>query len=354
MNAAAFWRDEVRPRLTVDAAFPGVSWHHQKGREWRAPCVIHGGDNPTAFAVDVESLLWRCYRCGASGDVLAFLNGGESPRGARFLEVVRRAAELAGVDVVSLDGTGAGQRRQAARRAVPPPPNPLAQPTPVRDDLETLLRHYQEDLDHPYAVRYLEIRRIPLEVARAAGVGYARPGVWPGRPWKWGRMVVPHTDPRGIVINLSGRACGDDGQVPKDRRHDHLTPEVAPQKGPKKPSTGHFNARAYAVGEGPLLVCEGPFDALAAIAAGHPRSVCVFGVENWRWDWSRRVQDVWLGFDRDKAGEAHAAAIIAEGRLRGRRITSLPLEAYGGHKDLNAAWCGGGLVLGEAVEDGAV
>ena len=61
------------------------------------------------------------------------------------------------------------------------------------------------------------------------------------------------------LVNLYGRAVGLDGVTPKEIRHDHLP-------GPK----GYFNAAGLVNGDGPLLICEGPFDALGLIAAGYP------------------------------------------------------------------------------------
>jgi len=59
-------------------------------------------------------------------------------------------------------------------------------------------------------------------------------------------------------------------RVPKGKRHDHLPGEK-----------GYFNAAALLVGEGPLWVCEGAFDALALLAASVPRVVAIFGGQGW-------------------------------------------------------------------------
>jgi DNA primase len=117
-------------------------------------------------------------------------------------------------------------------------------------------------------------------------VGYAAPGTWAhqGRDWKWGRLVFPHTDPSGRLVNLYGRAVGSANEkVPKSKRHDHLPGQK-----------GYFNAAAPRVGEGPLFVCEGGFDALSLIAAGYPPTVAIYGVDGWRWEWARDVRQLVL------------------------------------------------------------
>jgi CHC2 zinc finger len=40
------------------------------GKDLRGPCPIHGGKNPTSFAVDPEKGLWFCYSCLRGGDVV--------------------------------------------------------------------------------------------------------------------------------------------------------------------------------------------------------------------------------------------------------------------------------------------
>jgi len=188
---------------------------------------------------------------------------------------------------------------------------------------------------------YLRERKIPLDIAQAAGVGYAAPGTWAHRDpatgrelrgWHHGRLVFPHTDPAGNVVNLYGRAVGD---APKDGRHDHLA-------GAK----GYFNAWALREGAGPVIVCEGAFDALALMAAGAPRIVAIFGVNGWRWDWARDVRDLVFALDADEAGQTGFRELAPVARLRGKRVAYLERDAYGGEKDAAAAWATGVLSLG--------
>ena len=40
------------------------------GKALRGPCPIHNGSNPSAFAVNVEHQRFRCFGCGAHGDVI--------------------------------------------------------------------------------------------------------------------------------------------------------------------------------------------------------------------------------------------------------------------------------------------
>ena len=46
----------------------------KRGDRLVGPCPLHGGDNPTAFAVSLSKNVWRCFtRCDSGGDVVEFV-----------------------------------------------------------------------------------------------------------------------------------------------------------------------------------------------------------------------------------------------------------------------------------------
>jgi hypothetical protein len=282
------------------------------GKALRAYCPFHGSDNQRSLRIDAATGHFKCFACGAWG-------------------YTEEARERWATD-------------RQAERASNPKPNPPgfkplaaereAAPTAARSDLPELLATYQAALPCTWGAKYLEHRKIPLGLAQQYGVGYAAAGTWPGRPWKWGRLVFPHTEPGGEVVNLYGRAVGSNEKVPKKLRHDHLS-------GTK----GIFNARALRMGEGPLFICEGVFDALSLIAAGYPRAVAIFGTNGWRWEWAREVKQIVFAMDADKAGESWRE-LARQAVLRGKHVAYLSPEAYGGHKDASEAWQAGALRVG--------
>ncbi len=209
------------------------------------------------------------------------------------------------------------------------------------------LAAFQAALPGRRGAAYLRQRGLPLALAQQLGVGSAAPGTWPhaARDWRGGRVVFPHTTPDGRVVTLYGRAVGTAEQVPKAKRHDHLP-------GAK----GYFNAATLRASAGPLWVCEGPFDALALLAAGIPRVVAIFGVQGWRWDWAREVRELVFALDADAAGPQQWRTRAQQAARRGKRVAGLPAAAYGGHKDASEAWMAGALTTGAwpaAAGDGA-
>ena len=106
-------------------------------------------------------------------------------------------------------------------------------------------------------------------------------------------------------------------------------------------------AAALHAGAAPLWVCEGAFDALALLAAGVSRVVAIFGVQGWRWAWARAVRALVFALDADAAGEQAWRQLAREAALRGKRVAALDAAAYGGAKDVSAAWGAGVLTIGE-------
>ena len=221
----------------------------------------------------------------------------------------------------------------AARQRHSEPPASRA-PVSGWPDLAQQLAAFQAALPGSPGAAYLQQRGIPLALAQQQGVGYAAPGTWPhaARDWRGGRVVFPHTTPDGRVVNLYGRAVGPAEQVPKAKRHDHLP-------GAK----GYFNAIALQAGAGALWVCEGAFDALALLAAGVSRVIAIFGVHGWRWDWVRAVRELVFALDADAAGQQQWRQLARQAALRGKHVAVLEPAAYGGQKDVSAAWAAGVL-----------
>jgi hypothetical protein len=80
-------------------------------------------------------------------------------------------------------------------------------------------------------------------------------------------------------------------------------------------------------------------------AAGVRRVVAIFGVQGWRWAWTRDVRELVFALDADAAGQQAWRALARQAALRGKRVAALPREAYGGCKDVSAAWGAGVLTI---------
>jgi hypothetical protein len=212
------------------------------------------------LSVNTATGLWTCYRCQAGGK----LQEHWTPLGDRR----------------SL------QRQRLAQAFTLPPP--AVAPSPP----EWLARWEALALvaETPGAA-YLASRGIPVDVATAAGVRWA-PSFY-HRP----AIVFPITDTTDAVVALHGRHT-DGREDPK-----------AHTGGPKK--YGVF-ATPGALLADPLVLVEGPLDALALAACGVP-AVALVGVSGPAWlTIHAALRRVVLALDHDTAGDDAAEALAAD------------------------------------------
>jgi DNA primase len=84
----AFTATEVRRYYAARA--PGI---RQRGSQWRGPCPIHKGQNPS-FAVAPETGLWTCHsKCGRGGSIFDFEM---EVSGVDFKQAVANVSQLLG------------------------------------------------------------------------------------------------------------------------------------------------------------------------------------------------------------------------------------------------------------------
>jgi len=87
--------EEVRERVDIVAVIGRHVELSRSGRTFKGNCAFHGEKTPS-FYVYPEDKHFKCYGCGAYGDVFAFLQRLE---GKEFPEVVKALAEEVGVEI---------------------------------------------------------------------------------------------------------------------------------------------------------------------------------------------------------------------------------------------------------------
>lgn len=269
-------------------------------------CPAHGGDNQPSIIVDPnhQQSRWKCMNCSAWGYLDPDKTWKPEPKPKSYLD------------------------RPQKRKPAPIPPATRPEPPAQVDRLPDL----QAALPDSRAARYLAARGISLETAQRHGLGYSANGS-PLKPWKWGRVVIPHTDPQGAVISLYGRAIDGitEKQAPKDQKHMHL-------QGKK----GIFNAPALL--QPTVFICEGAFDALALLEAGYP-ACAIYGLHGLPWEWVE-AQELIFCLDSDQAGSKAFFELAETADDLGKTVYRLPLPD--GCKDASQAWAEGRLnILGQ-------
>jgi DNA primase len=214
---------EIRSRVDVVDLIGQYVPLRRAGANHKGICPFHREKSPS-FLVHPEKQIYRCFGCGASGNVFGFLMQYE---GMSFPDAVRHLAERAGV---TLDRTGpAGPPRQLTER--------------LKQIHKAAAALYARKLLEPggeAARQYLQRRSLELDFARELGLGFA-PESWDfvknallGQGFELAelessglikradgesnrtydrfrnRLIFPVTDPYGTVIAFGGRTLGDD------------------------------------------------------------------------------------------------------------------------------------------------
>ncbi|MCS3616695.1 toprim domain-containing protein [Salinibacter ruber] len=352
---------EVRRRLRPADVFtdPRHDWKKQTDSKWVGSCPWHDSDSGTCFKVfEPDELKWKCHSCGRGGGPLGYVaelesigpGSRETLDGQAFFEAWQALADHAGCEEPpELDGDGTESRplRNGKRKGQSPVPmgsggdtlDPkLSEQGPdlnrSEGELRRALIRYREALNGSgRAQAYVEGRGLSVETLRAYGCGFAPAGEWIGSAGG-PRIVTPHTTPSGELVNLDGRRVGKGGQ----RRHDRIGGNP----------TALFNASAIAERNGPLVFCEGPFDALSFIEAGHARTIALHNTDGVPWRAVRgNAGQLVFAFDDDETGREDAVKRAREAVRRGyeAHILSEGEGTYDGHSDPNDALRAGDLSM---------
>lgn len=375
--------DDVRRRLRPGDVFtdPSHDWKTQS-RRWKGGCPWHESSSGTCFSVNPETLEWYCFHCERGGGPLEYvaelenIGGHGDLKGKEFFrawEALSRHAGCKGPPDVEDDGSRKSSDRRPLRNPKPRTKTKRARkaegasaaaPSLSRNiqrarcdtepDLDTpeselrrALSRYREALKRSEKARaYVEGRGLSVETLHRYGCGFAPAGEWIGSD-NAPRLVTPHTtapgdDGRSRLVNLSGRFLGE---CEPGKRHRHIGGNP----------TALFNASAIVEGSGPLVICEGPLDALSFIEAGHSRAVALHNTAGVPWTALRgNAETLVFAFDADDTGTEDAIERAREAVLRGYEAHVLPdgEGTYGGHSDPNEALQTGELSLDYLQEMG--
>ena len=303
--------DEVRERSDLAEVVGQVVDLKRAGREFKALCPFHQEKTPSFYVVPDKGF-YKCFGCGAAGDVFDFLmNQG----GLSFPEAVRRMADRVGVIVP-----------EPTAERVDDPYRKLYEAVAFAADFYE--RRLQESDDAERARRYLEKRGVDATAARRFRLGHAPGGGQVLReaakthgidddvlltaglikesekgdePYDRlrNRVVFPITDMRGRVIGFGGRVL-DDNDKPK-----YLNSPETPiyQKG--RTLYGLAWAKHAIRREAAVLVVEGYMDFVSLSARGIENVIAPLGTamtEEQAALLSRYARRALLLYDSDAAG----------------------------------------------------
>lgn len=305
------------------------------GSAFKGLCPFHNEKTPS-FNVSPARQSFKCFGCGAGGDVFKFVQLREN---VGFAEAIRLLADRAGINLPD-------------RRSKTPAQDP-DRATLIRAN-EWAARWFGEQLRHPkngaVAREYVQSRRFDPQVADGFGIGFA--------PGSYDRIIhdaasahipIPVLQAAGLTRNneagthyavfrnrlmfairdSSGRIIGFGGRALDDSPAKYLnTPEtVLFDKG--RHVFGLDRARESIAEKGRVVVVEGYTDCLMAHQFGFRETVAALGTSFTAQQarlLARFCKEVILVFDSDEAGQ-RASDRALEAALAQRltvRLASVP------------------------------
>jgi Toprim-like len=315
------------------------------GAHVRAYCHLHGSDHQRSLSIDKATGWGHCFNATCEATVLV---AEWNPTLAnRLMETHSGGHSAAHVPSCSFTQ----QRRSSLRiPAVERPPARLP-PAWQQEEVTTLLslgEQMRAALSHSSrAQAYLEERKIPLELALAAGVGYFIPTM-PDTPictkkkgflQRWGeRLIFPLASLAGkgyIGRTLWGWQPGIDENVHKTL----LEQAHAPKRWIKTNPAGWFGYDPEQLADSLILV-ERAFDRLTLLAAGFQASdvIALVGTAAQASWFPAQVKSIILALDADEGG-TDAMRRLVDRLARGGfcvRVCPPPQDRWG--KDWNERW----------------
>ena len=278
--------DEIRDRVDVVAVIGRHMELKRSGRTWKGCCPFHGERTPS-FHVYTEDKHFKCYGCGAYGDVFGFLQRLE---GKEFPEVVKDLAREVGVEIPEAEEESAEQKRRRLERKE------------ILSASDAAARYWAARLASRYgasARRYLEGRGVTEESVQRFRLGVAA-DEWNDLPRRLAdkgleapalkraglliekekggvydrfrnRLMFPIAAMDGQIIGFGGRALGEE----KGAKYIN-TPETAAYK-KSKVLYGLDLARETIRKTRRAVLVEGYFDVIGLHQAGVTSAVAVCG-----------------------------------------------------------------------------
>lgn len=287
----------------------------RQGAVWRGPCVLHGGDNPTAFVVYQKGgkQLWKCFSgsCG-QGDAIDFVMALD---GVDWLEACRRLSGDYRADPAVLERRQAERLAQLEQQAQAM----LATIAQMRRE-QVWVRYWQNLQTSDHARALWRARGVPDDWQGFFQLGYAPDHtVWAsGREHHTATLTIPIFEPGWQFINLKHRLLAPPTARDRYRIHHPGVPAGFYVADPDRDLTG------------PVLVVEGEIKAMVTfLTLDDPATqvVGLMGKSAWRETLDRfaAAEPIYLLPDPD--GEAAARQLADSlGTGRCRLIGPLPMK----------------------------
>ncbi len=328
---------EIHARIDIASFIGSYVSLRKRGNDLVGLCPFHGEKTPS-FHVHPDKGFFKCFGCGAGGDVITFASKIEN---LAFPDAVRMLAGRAGIE---LEPETPGSIRVRGERESIYHANQIAGAffeRMLRESAGANARAYcerrglQQAVLEKFHLGYApdqwnaltdELRRENVDLEIAAKAGLVKRGERGFYDFYRDRLMVPTYSTTGEVIAFGGRALGD--AEPK-----YLNTSTTPVYTKGRHLYALNVARRAASRDRTLIVVEGYLDCIALHQAGFENAVAALGTsftEDQARELAKYADGIFLCFDADAAGDAAAskaieiAAAVIQHAGSGVRIVMLP------------------------------
>lgn len=328
--------DEIKEKLDIVQIVSEYVSLKKVGSNFRALCPFHSEKNPS-FYVSPARQIFKCFGCGASGDIFKFIMLIE---GVEFKEALKILAQKAGIELK------------------PEPKSARTEKEKILEICELACRFFTKQLKKTKKgeeiLKYLLNRGLTHESIEKWRIGYA-PETWRGlydflieegykkeEIVKSGLAVMPEDSPRPYdrfrgriifpIFDIQGRVVGFGGRIRPDAKEDEAKYINTPNTliyDKSKILYGLNNAKVPIRREDRAIIVEGYFDVILSSQSGAENVVATSGsalTEHHLKVLSRYTKNLVLAFDMDIGGEEATKRGIDLAQMLGFniQIASLP------------------------------
>lgn len=331
---------EIHARIDIASFIGSYVSLRKRGNDLVGLCPFHTEKTPS-FHVHPDKGFFKCFGCGAGGDIITFLSKLEN---LSFPDAVRVLAQKAGVELEPENPQTARVRSEreamyeANRIATSFFERMLREPggAPARAYCER--RGISQASIEKFHLGYApaawnsltdELQSSGVDLAIAESAGLVKRGERGYYDFYRDRLMIPTYATTGEIIAFGGRALGD--AEPK-----YLNTSTTPVYTKGRHLYALNLARRAASQDRTLIVVEGYLDCIALHQAGFENAVASLGTsftEDQAKELGKYADGIFLCFDGDTAGNAAAgkaieiAAHVIEHSGSGVRIVTLPAGA---------------------------
>ncbi len=264
--------DEIRANADIVQVISGYIPLTLKGRNYFGVCPFHDDHSPS-MSVSKEKQLYRCFSCGAGGNVFNFVKEYEN---VSFLEAVKIVASKVGLSF-SYDSD---KRKDAFEKE--------------HKLMNLCMTYYQNNLNSKEALEarsYLNSRSIDKDIIKMFHLGFAFKGNNLTKALKsntsmleslgltkedggdvfQNRIIFPIFNPLGDVVAFIGRTLLKDG-IPK-----YLNSKETAIFRKGNVLYNYHNAKDYAKKNKKIIIVEGNMDAIRMSACGFLNTIALMG-----------------------------------------------------------------------------